>query len=328
LGDDEKLSISKKSLFFVFFAAIILAYFQTVRIDAPNYELKLARQDSIINNSISYPYKYRLLNPYITQVYFSVLKTFLSEKASFLLAYFIQNIIVYSFLIFAVFNLFSIWFDDTGAIVGALLFALIVPLSLTGYDTLGDMTTACLMALGFCCINKGKFLMLYPIVFFGAFNESQIILLIMFYLIGRRANLTDKKVWLNFLALIVTFAAAYAIIYLIRGGQAGKEDYIWYFTKDASFNIAHKDWIILWFLMIAPFLFFLFKDFSIKPEFLRRNLLFTLPVFYFGVFFFMARLREIDKALTIFLILIPLALYTLIPSHIKKAAERPNGENK
>jgi hypothetical protein len=46
--------------------------------------------------------------------------------------------------------------------------------------------------------------------------------------------------------------------------------------------------------------------------------LFTLPLFYFCAFFFIARLREIDKALTIFLILIPLALYTLVPNYIRK----------
>ena len=41
----------------------------------------------------------------------------------------------------------ALWFDDTGSIITTLLFAVIVPLSLTGYDTLGDMTTAGMMAL-------------------------------------------------------------------------------------------------------------------------------------------------------------------------------------
>lgn len=313
------MSITKTTIFFIVFAAIILAYYQTVRIDAPNYDVKLIRHSKIIDNTIEYPYKYRLLNPYITHVYISVLKTFLSEKASFLLAYFIQNLIVYGFLIFAVFNLLSFWFDDTGTIIGTLLFAVLVPLSLTGYDTLGDMTTAGLMALGFYCINKGKIFMLYSIVFIGAFNELQIILLIIFYFLGSKSNFTDKKAWLNFFGLIAVFLIAYLIIYLIRRGQAGKDEYVWYFTKDAAFNIAHKDWIILWFLMITPFIYFVFKGLKSKPEFLKRNFLFTLPLFYFGAFFFIGRLREIDKALTIFLILIPLALFTLVPSHIKKA---------
>ena len=313
------MGISKKIIFFILFSAVILAYYQTLRVDAPEYNKKLIRHSSIINNTAEYPYKYRLLNPFITHVYFSALKLFISEKASFVLAYFIQNLIVYGLLMLAVFNLFGIWFDDTGAVSGMLLFAILIPLSLTGYDTLGDMTTAALMAFGFCCINKSKIFMLFPIVFIGTFNEMQILMLIIFYFIGSKQNLTDKKAWLNAIGLVITFAIAYAVIYLIRGGQAGKEDFIWFFTKDASFNIAHKNWMVLWFLMIAPFLYFVFKEFKPKPEFLRRNLLFTLPVFYFGAFFFMGRLREIDKALTIFLILIPLSLFTLIPSHIKKS---------
>lgn len=308
----------RSAIFFVLFTAIILAYFQSVRIDAPNYELKLTRHYSIINNTIEYPYKYRLVNPYITHMYFSALQTFLSEKASFLLAYFIQNLLVYGFLIFMVFNFLKLWFDDTGSVIGALLFAVIIPLSLTGYDTIGDMTTAALMAFGFCCINKGKIYMLYPIVFIGAFNELQIILLIIFYSIGSKDGLKNKKVWLNSLALTAVFFIAYIIIYTIRGGQAGQDEFVWFFTKDAAFNIAHKDWIILWLLMITPFIYFVFKGLKQKPDFLRRNVLFTIPVFYFFAFFFIARLREIDKALTIFLILIPLALYSLIPTHIKK----------
>ena len=306
----------RSAIFFVVIAAIILAYFQSIRIDAPNYELKLLRHQSIINNTIEYPYKYRLINPYITNIYFSVLKSFLSEKTAFLLSYYVQNLVVYGFLLFVFLCFLRLWFDDTGAVIGLLLFAMIIPLSLTGYDTLGDITTAGLMALGFFSIKKGKTFMLYPIIFFGAFNELQIVLLAAFYFIG--SDIKDKKTWLSAVALVLVFIAAYVIIYTLRGGQAGKDEYIWFFTKDAAFNIAHKDWIILWFLMITPFLFFIFKGLKHKPGFLKRNFLFTIPVFYFGAFFFIARLREIDKALTIFIILIPLALISIIPAHTKK----------
>jgi hypothetical protein len=108
------------------------------------------------------------------------------------------------------------------------------------------------------------------------------------------------------------------VIYLFRGGAASGGDVQWYFTKDAAFNIANKGWILLWVLMIAPLLFFVFKDFKSKPEFLRRSALIVLPLFYIGAFFFIGRMREIDKALTIFTILIPLALYSLISNNIKK----------
>ena len=118
--------------------------------------------------------------------------------------------------------------------------------------------------------------------------------------------------------LTLCFVAAYAIIYLIRGGQACTGEFVWFFTKDASFNLSHPDFVLLWAVMIIPLLYFALKDLRLKPEFLRRNLLVTLPAFYVFVFFFMARMREIDKALTIFLILIPLALITLLPNHIRR----------
>ncbi len=317
--------ITKNKIWFiVFFTALILGYFQTVRIDSPNYDLKLTRHVSIINNTIEYPYKYRLLNPYITQVWISALKTILPEKPAFLAAYFIQNILVFSFMLLCLFKFFRLWFDDTGAIISLLLFAVIVPLSLTGYDILGDITTAGIMALGFYFINTSKEKLLFPLILIAAFNELQLILLIAFYFFSKAPNFKDKKIWVNSILLTLTFVVTYGIIYLIRGGSAGGSEVQWYFTKDAAFNIAHKDWIVLWFLMIAPLLYFVVKGFKSKPEFLKNSAMIVLPLFYLLAFFFIARLREIDKALTIFTILIPLALYTIIPKYIKSDKESVN----
>jgi hypothetical protein len=308
---------NSKVNFIVFFAALIISYYVTLRVDAPNYEDKYKRHTSIINNTVEYPYKYRLVNPYIAQVYFTVFKLALSEKTAFMTAYTMQNFIVFLFLFFAVKKFFSVWFDEWGTIISLLLFAALIPLSLTGYDTLGDMTTAGLMALGFYFINTDKIKLLYPVVFIGAFNEFQIILLILFYFFGKKENFKSKSAWINSILLVAAFLFAYLIIYFLRGGKAGNDEVVWYFTKDAAFNSANPNFVILWAVMILPLLFYALKNIKMKPEFLRRNLYTVLPVFYVLVFFFMARMREIDKALTIFLILIPLAVYSLFPSLFK-----------
>lgn len=308
---------NSKLNFIVFFTALIISYYVTLRVDAPNYEDKYKRHTSIINNTVEYPYKYRLVNPYIAQIYFTVFKLALPEKTAFLTAYTIHNFIVFLFLFFAVKKFFSVWFDEWGTIICLLLFAAVIPLSLTGYDTLGDMTTAGLLALGFYFINTDKIKLLYPVVFIGAFNEFQIILLILFYFFGKKGNYKSKSAWINSILLVVTFLIAYLIIYLLRGGKAGNDEVVWYFTKDAAFNLANPNFVILWAVMILPLLFYAVKNIKMKPEFLRRNLFTVLPVFYVLVFFFMARMREIDKALTIFLILIPLAVFSLFPSLVK-----------
>lgn len=308
---------NKKLLFLVLFIAVILGYYQTVRTDAPNYELKLTRHTTIINNTIEYPYKYRVLNPHITHVWYTALGSVIPQKPAFLAAYTLQNILVFAFMLFCLMKFFRLWFDDTGAVIALLLFAALVPLTLTGYDILGDMTTAGIMALGFYFINTAKTKLLYPLAFIAAFNELQLILLIAFYFFAKLSNLKDRSVWINSILLTVTFIAGYAIVYLIRGGSAGTGEVNWYFTKDAAFNIANKDWMVLWFIMIAPLLYFVYKGFKTKPEFLRNSAIIVLPLFYFGAFFFIARLREIDKALTIFTILIPLALMTIFPGNTK-----------
>jgi hypothetical protein len=313
------LTNNKKFLFIVFFTALILSYYQTIRIDAPNYELKLKRYNEIISNTAGHPYKYRLLNPYIVSVTFSVFKSALSEKPAFLLAYFFQNILVYVFLLFSLSKLLSIWFDNSGIIIGALLFSVIVLLCLTGWDTLGDLTTAAFMALGFYFINARKINYIYLVLIIGAFNELQIILLILFWFLGEKANLYSPKVWLKFVSFVLTFLIIYALIFAVRGSNPQSDLNIWTERKDMLFNIHNPGFIILWALTIIPLLIFALKNIKTKPEFLKRNLFSVIPAFYVITFFVIARMNEIDKALTIFIILIPLALYTLLPGHIKPA---------
>ena len=302
------------------FAALLLSYYQTIRVDAPNYESKLHRHTSIISNSIEYPYQYRLLNPCATQLWSTLFEIFLPEKAAFLFACALQNIIVYFFLIFAFSKFVSLWFDETGVILGLLILAVIIPLSLTGFDNLGDITTAGMMSLGFYFINTNKIKFLYPLIFIGAFNELQMVLLAAFYFFGRTSNFSSKKVWLNAILLIITFLVAYYVIYLFRGGEPLLKNLAWLYTKDTKeindlrFNLTHPDFILLWIIMIVPLLLFAIKDFKSKPEFLKRSLIFVLPLFYLIAFLFIARMREIDKALTIFVILIPLALFSLFPN--------------
>ena len=260
--------INKNKIYFIIiFTGLILAAYQTLRVDSANYDLKFKRHTAIIENTIEYPYKYRLLNPFISSIWFSGFKLFLSENASFIAAYFIQNILVFCFMLFCLFRFFSLWFEETGAIISLLLFAVLVPVSLTGYDTLGDMTTAGVMALGFYYIVQDKLKYLFPLIFIAALNELQAVLLIMFYFFSKSSNFANKKVWLNSILLTITFVTAYAAIYLIRGGQASGGDVEWYFTKDAAFNIANKSWIFLWVLMIAPLLYFAAKDFSSNRNF-------------------------------------------------------------
>lgn len=310
--------IPKNKLYFlIFFIALIISSYHSFRIDNAYFEMKLIRHTAIVSNTIEYPYKYRLLVPYMTEVYYTILKGFLPQKPAFLLSYAIQNFLVFLFLFFCLSKFFSLYFIDYGVLIGLSLFALLLILSITGYDTLGDMTTAGLLSLGFYLININKINYIYPLIFIGAFNEKQIVLLVFFYFFASASNFKSSKVWINSFLMLIAFALAYFIIYLIRGGQPSTDDIIWYFTKDAAFNLSNPSFIMLWIVMIAPLLYFTLKDFLTKPEFLRRNLLYVIPTFYIVAFFFIGRMREIDKALTIFVILIPLALMSLIPDFKK-----------
>jgi len=311
------LPSTNKIRFVILFTSLIISYYITLRVDAPNFDEKYNRHMSIIHNTIEHPYKYRLLNPFITHIYYTVFKIVIPEKSSFLLAYTIQNFLVCLFLFFAAYKYLFTWFDETACIAGLLLFALIIPLTLTGWDTLGDLTTAGLMALGFYFINSGKENLLFPLLIIGAFNELQIILIILFYFFGNKDGFKSKSVWLRVILLTVTFIIVYVFIFILRAGVAGTDINTWSGRQDMIFNIHNPNFILLWAILIIPLAYFAFKDFSSKPKFLKTNILTVIPAFYVIAFFILARVREIDKALTIFLILIPLALFSLFPSRLK-----------
>lgn len=308
---------SNKIKFIILFISLIISYYVTLRVDAPNYEDKFQRQVSIINNSIEHPYKYRLLNPFLTHAYYSVFKLAISEKSSFLLAYTVQNFLVFLFLFYAFSRFLSVWFDEAVVIIGILMFASIIPITLTGWDTLGDITTAGLMAMGFYFINSGKENLLFPVLLVGAFNELQIILLILFYFFSKRNNFASKKVWIRTVLMVIAFAVVYFLIFFLRGGVLSLDIATWSGRRDMFFNISNANFIILWVVLLLPLLYYALKDFKSKPEFLRINFIIVIPIFYLIAFFVLARMREIDKALTIFIIEIPLALHSLMPTHLK-----------
>ena len=284
----------------------------------PNFSLRFNRQMSVIHNTIEHPYKYRLLNPLCTQVYYTVFNHFISERSAFLLACALQNVICFLFLFYASSKFFSLWFDDTGVFIGLLFIALIMPLALTWWDVLGDVITAGLMALGFYFINTKRENLLFPILIIGAINELQIILLILFYFFGKKDNFKNGKVWVKSILFVITFGAAYALLYWLRGGQLGTDSSTWSGRQDFDYNLHHLQFVLIWGILVLPLLYFAVKNLSSKPEFLRLNLFTVIPVFYVIVFALIARLVEIDKALPMFLILIPLALHTLIPAHLKQ----------
>jgi len=311
--------LSKTKLnFIIFFVALVISYYVTLRVDAPNYEDKLIRHTSIITNTIEHPYKYRVLNPFITQGYIYIFNLVLPRRASFLLAYAIENLIIFLFLFYSFSKFVGVWFDKTGVTIALLLFAMLIPISLTGYDTLGDITTAGLMSLGFYFIVADKVKYLFSVLIVGAFNELQIILLVLFYFAGKKGNLKSGKVWLNMIYLFITFTVVYVLIYVLRSGVPGTDRSTWLERQDMLFNIHNPNFLLLWFIMIVPLLYFALKELKTKPEFLKRNLFTILPLFYVLAFFLIARMREIDKALTIFVILIPLSLFTLLPQHLKQ----------
>ena len=307
---------SNKIKFAILFGTLVISYYLTLKVDAPEFELRYNRQMSVIHNTIEHPYKYRVLNPLCIQAYYSVFNHFIPERPAFLLACALQNIICFLFLFYASSRFFSLWFDDTGVLIGLLLIALIMPLALTWWDVLGDVVTAGLMALGFYFINTKKENLIFPILVIGALNELQIILLILFYFFGKKDNFKSGKVWLKSVLFVIIFFAAYALLYWLRGGQTDTDSSTWLERRDFDYNLHHLQFVLVWGVLVLPLLYFTVKNLKSKPEFLRLNLFTVIPVFYVIVFSLIARLVEIDKALTMFLILIPLALHSLIPAHL------------
>jgi hypothetical protein len=278
------------------------------------YDEKVDRHVQTLTHTAPYPYAYRVLQTYLTEVVRLPLGAFVNYKKSFLAACVVVSFVFYFLAFWLFFKYLLLWFDESLALVGTLLFIAALPISLTGWDETGDIIMLVVFETAFLLMFARKSYWLLLVIFIGAFNREQTVLVAAFYFFSRAKHLREFKAYLNAAMMVLAFLTGWGVLHLWVGTPAAlTQNASSYLSDDFYFNLQHLGWIPIWTASIGVLLVFAAMDLKKKPEFLRMNFLTTLPIFFFIMYLLRARLREIDKAFAIHLILIPLALFTLFP---------------
>ncbi|HRE58741.1 MAG TPA: hypothetical protein PLW09_13050 [Candidatus Kapabacteria bacterium] len=301
------------SILFLFFA-LSITFFMTRSQYMPNINEKYHRHYAVIHHNADNLYNYRILPSLATELLRQPLSIFIHNTTqSFLIATIVWSILVYFCTQWAMFCFFrQTGLDYISAFVGVMLWVIILPQSLTGWDESGDILNLCFFALVSKNFLEGNIVRSIVPLFLSAWNKEQTLLLPVFYFIGTVfAEKNTKKVFLNTLYIAFVIVSSTVLLHIFVGSHSSSTLSSSYLGTDYLYNIQHPEWILTWLLSLGVFVFFAIPSLEQSLPFLRYNLMFTLPVFYVLVFFVRARMREIDKAFILHLFLIPLAMQTL-----------------
>jgi len=242
---------------------------------------------------------------------YRIFPTFLAEAVHVLLgisprgAYMLTGAI-FVFLAMCVFHVFlKKWFSTEITMIGTMFTFAALPLTY-GYITQpSDPFNMLIFALGFLVIRDRKDPWLIPIILIGTTNRETTLFLVMAYFFYTM----DGKNKLKTTAYTVVYGLCWAAVYVGIHWWVGPRDYytdFWMYGK----NI-HEWYYSLAFpaLLLGVFWVLSLMDFNKKPKFLRRSAIIIPP--FLVLHFLIANMMEVRLFVTLFYILVPMALFSL-----------------
>lgn len=301
--------------FLFFFIALGITFFHAKEQYIPNLNLKIERHNQVLTHSAENLYNYRVLPSLLTEpVYKSALLFINNSHTSYIIAFCFVGVFVYWFTLLSIYKFFSEnGLEEVHALISCLLWVAVLPISLTGWDEIGDILNLCLFASTFRYMIKGSMPKVVLCTFIASWNKEQSVLLPIFYLVGfsggEEKQATTVK---NTVIIVAAFFISTVMLHLFVGQHQHSSITSSYFGTDFYYNINNPEWLIVWLLSLGIFVVFIPLQWKKNNNFLRRNVVITLPLFYVLIFFIRARMREIDKAFILHLFLIPMAVRSLL----------------
>lgn len=305
-----------------FFIALGITFFVAKEEYIPNTDVKLKRHTEVLNHTAENIYKYRIFPTVCIEQIKHLTSLFTdNEKESFIIAVCVFGFISYWLTLLSMY----LFFQNTGleeltAIISVLLWVIILPFSITGWDEIGDILNVFFFSIAFSAMLQGSISVVVLTIIIASFNKEQAVLIPIFYCVGffeKKFEIVRHFVKTAIL-LSVFFVSTFILHLAVGWGQNGTIESS-YFGTDYHYNLQNPEWIIVWVLSLGIFVLYAIPRWKDQHPFLKNNALITLPLFYIVVFFIRARMREIDKAFILHLILIPMAVNTLFSKLNKNA---------
>lgn len=322
-GIEKKIDLSVLILILSVSAVIAYGYFN--RVDRPNFESRLELHNQIIAGTAPSPYRYRILVPFVGEVFTKALSVVLSVQASFLLAYAIYDLLAVSFLLVTLFFWLRTWFNREQALIGVLFVAGTMPIALQDhYFQPWSLLEAGFFSAALLAIHRQRYWLLVSLVALASLNRETALFIPLAFLLTidmkgllNTRNKNELKPILLFGSLFLIWTAVFLGLRYFLGSASHIETIEGLLARNIS-----KGSLFYTFLNGSLFLgglwVFAFFGFRYAPYFIKRVALiiplYLLTVMVWGVW------REVRLLMPLYPVLVPLGLSFLYHQEPKTTA--------
>jgi hypothetical protein len=296
--------------------ACVESWYVVTKVIQPNIPARIQFANAIFAGTMRAPYQYRVLKHFAAQAIAGAIEPLVGRDAARLHEWSYGLLVLFVFAaFFGVFYAFlRRYYVRSVALLGIVLFALLIPLSVTGYVVEGDFITLLAYTLGFWLMARKHDWAVPIVILVASFNRDQAAYLAVFHALFL---LTQRRLWPGVLSLLASAGAWVFVYWYLRQLYGEKENpSTWEIHIERNTNPDHlQDLIVpLWISEVLFLVILAVLGWPVTNRFYRAALLALVP--YVGLFFLHGHLWELAKFLPAFLVLIPVALQTLAGGRI------------
>lgn len=259
----------------------------------------------VINQTAETPHQYRILLPYIVEY---GLKNLFSAKIYNY--YRLIDLIFLTIAFWALLKLFTNFVGFWESVAGMLVVFLTLPFVYLWQAYFPASFQLMFYSLGLYLIYIDKKVMLFLLILLGALNrEISVFLIFTFGLVYYDHSERTKYISWG-IAYLVFFVAIQALLrYYIPGVSHGHRGLIGTAVHIFIENFTHYKHILLPLILMNITLYFSFKSFKNKPQFIQR-IMFTVPAIFLALLFF-GRMIEVRLFIPVIPYMVLSSIYTI-----------------
>ena len=300
----------------IFSVSIVIAYNYYLHVDQPYLEQRLEIHNQIIQGNADFPYRYRVLVPFICEIAKRSFSFFLSNNRAFLLSYALYDLVSIFFLLTILYVWVRTWFSREQALIGILFVACTMPIALKDhYFQPWSLLECGLFTAGLFIIYKKRHLLLAFFTLIASLNKETAILIPFVFLFSnlvtgntfKSNNNINRNTMLLFCIYLSIWAAVFLSLLYLRGYAS--INHINYIENLLSRNMSKEsllNTLVNGSLFLGIFWIFIPLGFKYAPAFIKQ-IAFIIP-FYLITIAVWGVWYEVRLLITLYPIFVPLGL--------------------
>lgn len=309
---------------FLLFLAAVSTWYVSTKVIYPFLDGRRAFVDQVWAGTMEAPYQYRLLEHVVPWVLDRLMGFALqNDNLRHGLAYMIPLFAVFAALYLLLFALLRTWVSRNAALLGVSTFAMLVPLSVTGYVEEGNFLTLLFYVVGLLLMTRRQDAWIPLLIGVATLNREQMIWLAVYHAIFLWAHgrLRERRTLVLLAASAVTWAAGYLAPRVFFGFRESQYTFALHISHNTDPAALAYAIVPLWIVQAGFLALLCVFAYRQSNRFFRLALLSLVP--YTMLFFFLGNLWEMAKWLPAALILIPMAMQPVAAQWISEDMRAP-----